>query len=123
MHTASKIQAVKDEWDSLPDRRKALDEALTLNRKLWVFLMGGVLEEGNPLPNEIKSNIVNLAHFIFNHTIALTFEPKREGLDILIAINSNVAAGLRASLQASQGQAAPSASTGTAERASTDKAA
>ena len=95
MHTASKIQALKNDWDTLPDLRKSMDEALTLNRRLWTILMTGVTEEGNPLPDEIKSNIVNLANFIFRHTIALTWEPRREGLDVLININCNIAAGLR----------------------------
>ena len=95
MHTASKIQALKDDWDNLPNLRKSLDEALTLNRRLWTILFTSAISEENPLPNEIKSNIANLANFIFRHTIALTFEPKREGLDILISINCNIAAGLR----------------------------
>ena len=102
MHTASKIQAIKDEWDTLPDRRKSLDEALTLNRRLWTILFGAVIEEDNPLPKEIKSNIVNLANFIFRHTIALSWEPKREGLDVLININCNIAAGLRAPIAPAQ---------------------
>lgn len=95
MHTASKIQAVKDDWDTLPNLRKSLDEALTLNRRLWTILFTSAIAEDNPLPSEIKSNIANLANFIFRHTIALTWEPKREGLDILININCNIAAGLR----------------------------
>ena len=102
MHTASKIQAVKEDWDTLPNLRKSLDDALTLNRRLWTILLGAVMEEGNPLPIEIKSNIVNLAHFIFNHTIALTFEPKREGLAVLININCNIAGGLRTPVASAQ---------------------
>lgn len=96
LHTASKIQAVKEEWESLPNLRRSLDEALTMNRRLWTFLLTSVTAEDNPLPVEVKSNIANLATFIFRRTIDLTFEPKREGLDVLIQINSNIAAGLRA---------------------------
>ena len=96
MHTASKIQAVKDDWDALPNLRKSLDEALTLNRRLWTILFTSCVADDNPLPVEIKSNIANLANFIFRHTIALSFEPRREGLDVLISINCNIAAGLRA---------------------------
>ena len=96
MHTASKIQAVKDEWDNLPNLRRSLDEALTLNRRLWTVLFSAVTSEESQLPLEIKNNIANLGHFIFKHTIALTFEPRREGLDVLININCNIAAGLRA---------------------------
>ena len=92
LKAASKIQSVRDDWDN---REKDLDEALTYNRKLWTILVSSVTSPENPLPAEIKNNIANLAMFIFNHTIAVTFEPKPARLNILISINRDIAAGLR----------------------------
>jgi flagellar protein FlaF len=98
MLAASKLQAAKDDWENVD--RLLLDQALTFNRRLWTFLVGGVLEEGNPLPVEIKANIANLANFIFKQTNSILLEPKPGDLDILITINCNVASGLRGEAEA-----------------------
>lgn len=94
LRAASKIQTVRDDWNN---RQGELDEALTYNRKLWTILVSSVTNPENPLPQEIKTNIANLAMFIFNHTISVTFEPKPQRLNILISINRDIAAGLRGS--------------------------
>lgn len=92
LKAAAKMQSVRDDW---ANREKDLDEALTYNRKLWTILVSSVTNPENPLPPPIKTNIANLAMFIFNHTIAITFEPKPQKLGILISINRDIAAGLR----------------------------
>lgn len=92
LKAAAKIQSVRDDW---ANREKDLDEALTYNRKLWTILVSSVTNPENPLPQPIKTNIANLAMFIFNHTIAVTFEPNPKKLGILISINRDIAAGLR----------------------------
>ena len=104
LKAASKIQAIRDDWDN---RSKDLDEALTYNRKLWTILVSSVTSPENPLPQEIKANIANLAMFIFNHTISVSFEPKPQRLNILISINRDIAAGLR-------GMGAPESTAGAA---------
>jgi flagellar protein FlaF len=48
------------------------------------------------LPQQIKQNIGNLALFIFNQTMAMMSEPKPEKLAVLVSINREIAAGLRA---------------------------
>lgn len=101
LKAASKIQTVRDDWEN---RQGDLDEALTYNRKLWTILVSSATNPENPLPQEIKKNIANLAMFIFNHTISVSFEPKPQRLNILISINRDIAAGLR-------GTAAPDVAT------------
>jgi flagellar protein FlaF len=87
-----KLQAVKDRW---PDSEADLDAALTYNRKLWTILVSSVTREDNPLPREIRQNVVNLGLFIFKHTFAVTIEPDPARLQVLININRELAAGLR----------------------------
>ena len=87
-----KLQSVKENW---PDSEKLLDEALAYNRRLWTILVASVAQEDNPLPREIKQNIINLGMFIFNHTINMQIEPDPKRLVVLVNINREIAAGLR----------------------------
>lgn len=61
-----------------------------------MFLNSATREE-NPLPAAIRQNIANLGIFVLNHTIKLEARPEPSRLDVLININREVAAGLRAS--------------------------
>jgi len=51
--------------------------------------------EDNPLPEEVKHNLLSLSLFIDRRTFEALAYPAPEKLDILININLNVAAGLR----------------------------
>ena len=88
VRTASRLNGIKERW---PVESEELNEALSLNRKLWTILVTGATEEGNPLPVEVKQNIFNLAHFIFKHTFAVMAKPSAQSLDVLININMNIA--------------------------------
>ncbi len=92
MMAASKLQAVKDNWDS---HKSTLDAALIYNQKLWTAIVTLVSAEDNQLPPPIKANIANLANFVFNHTFRVLSDPQSEKLSILININRNIAMGLR----------------------------
>lgn len=89
---AARLQTVADDWSG---RERELDDALSYNRKLWTLLVSAVIAEDNPLPVEIKRNILGLANFIFNHTFRIAANPKPESLAVLIGINRDIAAGLR----------------------------
>ena len=43
---------------------------------------------------EIRQNVANLGLFVLNQTVAVTSDPKPEGLGSLININREIAAGL-----------------------------
>jgi flagellar biosynthesis activator protein FlaF len=79
-----------------PLDRDLFDEALTNNRKLWTLLVTSATRPENPLPHEIKQNIANLGVFVLGRIFDLTVKPQPEKLDILISINREIAAGLRA---------------------------
>ncbi len=51
-------------------------------------------------PNDLRSNIINLANFIFKREIEIMSQPEKSKLDILISINRDIAAGLMAREQA-----------------------
>ncbi|MDX3807625.1 flagellar biosynthesis regulator FlaF [Bosea thiooxidans] len=89
---ATRLQSVADDWTL---REGELDEALTYNRRLWTLLVSAVIAEDNPLPVGIKTNILGLANFIFNHTFKVAADPQPQALGILVNINREIAAGLR----------------------------
>jgi flagellar protein FlaF len=91
---AARLQSIRDDWETA---RKDLDEAITFNRKLWTILATSATRSDSPLPAEIKTNVANLAVFIFSHSMRTLSEPTPEKLTTLISINANIAAGLRGS--------------------------
>lgn len=91
VRTASALNSIKDNWE---ERKSELDEALEKNRRLWTIIASAMQEADCPQPPEIKSNIVNLAVFIFKKTVSIMVDPKPESLSVLIDINMNIARGL-----------------------------
>ena len=92
--SASMLADLRDHWD-VPDRDARLDEVLRHNQKVWSFFQVEISQPDNPMPPEIKSNILALSVFIDKRTFEVMAYPEKEKLDILIAINRNLAAGLR----------------------------
>ena len=90
---ATKLQAVREDWAG---RRPELFDALTYNRKVWTILVSSATEPESPLPLLIKQNLANLGIFVFNHTLEVMAKPAPDRLTILININRELAAGLRA---------------------------
>lgn len=91
INTASRLNSIKENWE---DEKVGLNDALEKNRRLWTILATSMSEDDCPQPVEIKSNITNLAMFVFKKTMSIMVEPKPESLDILISINMNIAKGL-----------------------------
>ena len=89
---ASQLQAIHDAWDA---RRCDLDQALQFNRKLWTIFLTEATSKNNPLPAEIRQNVANLGLFVIKHTMSMLSNPKPAQLGSLIAINRELAAGLR----------------------------
>jgi flagellar biosynthesis activator protein FlaF len=97
MKSAAHLQAIVDGWDQ---RIPEFEPALLKNRKIWTILVSAVVDESNPLPRAIKENIANLAIFIFKRTQELMGDPDPRKAAILITINREIAAGLRARAEA-----------------------
>jgi flagellar protein FlaF len=92
--SASNLQRVRDDWDNV--QRADLATALQFNRRLWTVFMSSVTRDDSTLPVDIRQNIANLGIFIMKHSLALQLSPVPQKLDVLININRQLAAGLRA---------------------------
>jgi flagellar biosynthesis activator protein FlaF len=89
------LQDIQNNWETAT--REELDQALDYYRKLWVLLSTSVTSAENPLPDEIKQNVGNLAIFCIKRAMEVEFKPEAEKLTALISINKQIAAGLRGS--------------------------
>lgn len=94
---ARKLIVCQREWTQ-PNLRERLGDALQYNQRIWTIFQTEMLEETNPLPPEIKRNILKLSQLVDRRTMDTLTEPEPEKLDLLIRINENVAAGLRGSV-------------------------
>lgn len=92
--SAARLQRIRDGWS---EHRPELGDALTHNRRLWNVFLTSVTRAENPLPQPVKQNVANLGMFVMNHTIEVLSAPGADKLDVLININKQLAAGLRAS--------------------------
>ena len=94
MRAASQLQAVKD---GAVTKMADVLSAVRYNRRLWLIFAISTNSPGNPLPVEIRKNVISLATFVVNRSITLETaeEPEPDRVDVLININREIAAGLR----------------------------
>src|SRR5690606_6797021 len=90
---ASQLQIVRYDWEN---RRGELYKALLFNRKLWQVFLTSVPGEQSQLPKPLRENIANLGLFVMKQTVLTQDAPAPAMLDVLININRELAAGLRA---------------------------
>lgn len=93
LRAAAKLQAVKE-----GNENGDVIAALRYNRRLWLIFADSIGRQDNPLPREIKTNVANLANFIIKHSMKLETDTEQAAgrVGILININREIAAGLRA---------------------------
>tara|TARA_B100001778_G_C18278495_1_gene489818 strand:+ start:167 stop:631 length:465 start_codon:yes stop_codon:yes gene_type:complete len=98
------FQAIIDKWDTNLDLNE-LEEALKYNRQIWVLFYDTAIEnKDGDRPNDLRSNIVNLANFIFKREMDILAAPEKRKLDVLININREISAGLMTNQAKDQGQ-------------------
>jgi flagellar biosynthesis activator protein FlaF len=95
--SAAQLQRIRDDWEN---QAHGLQAALVFNRKLWRVFLNSVTSEDSKLPLPLRENVANLGLFVMKHTIATETRPEARKLDVLININRELAAGLRASVEA-----------------------
>ncbi|MDP2831866.1 MAG: flagellar biosynthesis regulator FlaF [Pseudomonadota bacterium] len=91
---ALQLQLLKDNW-TREGHDAQLEDALGYNQRVWTFFQAELSVEENPLPEEIRRNLLALSFFVDRRSFDVLAYPAPEKLDILISINNNVAAGLR----------------------------
>jgi len=92
---ASMLEEVVSHWQE--DRNHAhLDNALKYNQTLWSVFQAELMNDENPLPADLRNNILSLSSFVDRRTFDVIAYPAAEKLDILIKINRSIAEGLAA---------------------------
>ena len=93
---ALKLIDCQRHWDT-PDCKRRLDAALKYNQRIWSIFQVELSKPDNPLPTQIKRNILMLSRFIDQRIFDTMAFPEANKLNIIIKINQNIAAGLRGS--------------------------
>lgn len=92
---ALKLKECQDNWQE-NGRDAKLAVALKYNQRVWTIFQAELEKPENPLPNSLKADLLRLSVFIDKRTLETLAYPSPEKLTILININRNIAAGLRA---------------------------
>ena len=95
------LKYCQDNWNAV-DRREKLHEALSYNQRIWSLIQGDLMDEHNPLPKNIKEDILSLSVLIDKRIFNVMAYPAPEKLKVIIDINLNLAAGLRESAPVAQ---------------------
>lgn len=88
------LKQIQENWDAV-DRDQKLLEAVKFNQKVWSFFQAELSDPENPLPKNLREDILNLSIFIDKRLFEIMAYPDKEKLSIVIDINFNIAAGLR----------------------------
>lgn len=84
---------IQSAYDKGPSGFAALAQALHDNRKLWGIFAVDVADAGNPLPSELKAQVLYLAEFTHNHTSKVL--ARQASIDPLLEVNTAILRGLR----------------------------
>lgn len=88
------LKQVQENW-AAPDRDEKLLEAIKFNQKVWSFFQAELSDPENPLPKNLRQDILNLSIFVDKRLFETLANPDKDKLNIVIDINFNIAAGLR----------------------------
>jgi len=93
LKSAKFMQDLQNDWEKV--NSEILEETLKYNRQIWMLFYDTAIEnpEGER-PNDLRSNIINLANFVFKREVDIMAAPSKEKLSALININREIAAGL-----------------------------
>jgi flagellar protein FlaF len=92
--TALRLKECQKNWDS-ENRYDQLNQALKANQMIWSIFQSELTNKNNPLPKQVKEDILSLSLFVDRQIIEVMAYPTPEKLNILININMNIASGLR----------------------------
>jgi len=91
---AMQLKTAQENWGN-ENHDSQLEAALNYNQRVWSFFQAELTMDDNPLPVEIKQNLLALSLFVDRRTFDTLAYPAPEKLAVLVNINMNVAAGLR----------------------------
>jgi flagellar biosynthesis activator protein FlaF len=91
---ANKLIYCRDNWKS-GDRADMLNSALKFNQKLWSIFQASLGSNDNPLPKDIRLNLLRLSAYVDKQIFTIMAYPSPEKLTSIIDINLGIAEGLR----------------------------
>jgi flagellar protein FlaF len=91
---ANKLIYCRDNWES-KERKDLLNSALKFNQKLWSIFQASLGSNDNPLPKDIRLNLLRLSAFVDKQIFMIIAYPSPEKLTSIIDINLGIAVGLR----------------------------
>lgn len=94
IRAATLLTECQQNWDA-PDRHEALQKALRINQTIWSLFQAELVKEDNPLPKELRQDILSLSVFVDQRIFDIMAHPAPEKLTAIVNINMNLAAGLR----------------------------
>ena len=94
MKAAAMLKRCQANWNA-SDRDQNLNKALRFNQLLWSFFQAALVNPENPLPENMKQDILRLSLFIDKRIFEIIAYPTPEKITIIIDINTNIAEGLR----------------------------
>lgn len=68
--------------------------AVRVNWRLWTIIQSDLLDPECLVPDDVRINVLSLAQFVDKHTLEAIAHPSADKLDVLIAINRELAGGL-----------------------------
>lgn len=90
------LQQCQNNWDA-EDRGANLDAAIKYNQSIWSIFESELAKPGNPLPKQLREDILSLGIFINKQFFDIMVLPSPHKLTSIININLRLATGLRAS--------------------------
>lgn len=87
------LKVCQENWEQ-EGHAERFDDALRFNQRLWTFFQSELLEETNPLPVQLRQDLLSLSAFVDKRTFEVMAYPAREKLTVLININKQIAEGL-----------------------------
>jgi len=92
-NAAYKLQSCQNDWEN--SLKGKLNDALKYNQMVWSIFQSELIKEENPLPKNIKEDLLNLSIFIDKRIFEIMAYPEPSKLTAIININRNLAVGLR----------------------------
>ncbi len=77
-----------------PEDTTSLLATVRLNWRLWTIFQAEISNEDTGMPDEIRTNMLNLCNFVDKHTVDILADPQPEKFEILINVNRQIASGL-----------------------------
>lgn len=97
LRAAQRLKECQERWEG-EGHETRFNEALRFDQMIWSIFQGELVREDNPLPVEIKRQLLTLSAYIDRTIFETIARPAPEKLTMLIKINQNIAAGLMSSV-------------------------